>query len=401
MIVQWLLYTVLLVFGFVWQGRSLRCSQSLSHTQYRRPGRVLTAATRTLSEQIVNLVMESPLKRPIVGMARNTMAKTAKAAGLEWDVLAEKLVLSMGGREAIEKQAKMIQEEHGDSRVPVYYEKPFHGYDLGNLEVMAAVEQEIAGKAVGARNFPSEGLKGEEVLRNSYSREIESLCGSSIFKACSEGSLIVDGGCGSGTSSRFLSRLFPASRVVGFDLSPFMIAVGRHISSGAVNDFWMERVEKEQQQRVELKFGDIADTKLPTASATIVSLSLVLHELPAEATRQVVREAFRILKPGGVLLIMEMDPQAPGYVKLRNNAALFSILRSTEPWLDEYFTLAPRLPEELQGVGFSSVKLSAATGRHFVIAASKPGVLDVRPSDEDRLKQDMHLNTLKMDVKRG
>jgi len=390
---------VLLIFCFAWQSWGLRSSRSSSYTQYRRPF-LLRVATRTLSEQLVNLVMESPLKRPIVGMARNTMVKTAKAAGLEWEILAEKLVVSMGGKEAIERAAKLIQQD-GNLRVPAYYENPFHGYDLGNLEVMAAVEQEIAGKAVGARNFPSEGLKGEQVLRNSYSREIESLCGSSIFKACSEGSLIVDGGCGSGTSARFLSRLFPDAKVVGFDLSPFMIAVGRHISSGAVNDFWMESVEKEQQQRVELVYGDIADTKLPSASATIVSLSLVLHELPAEATRQVLREAFRVLKPGGVLLIMEMDPQAPGYVKLRNNAALFSILRSTEPWLDEYFTLAPRLPDELQEVGFSSVKLSAATGRHFVIAASKPGVLDVRPSDEDRLKQDMHLNTLKMDVKRG
>lgn len=34
---------------------------------------------------------------------------------------------------------------------------------------------------------------------------------------------------------------------------------------------------------------------------------------------QIFAEACRILTPGGSLAIMEMDPSAPGYVKLRNN----------------------------------------------------------------------------------
>ena len=45
------------------------------------------------------------------------------------------------------------------------------------------------------------------------------------------------------------------------------------------------------------------------------------------------------------------------------------------------------------------MKISAATGRHFVIAAQKTGVVDVRPSDAERLEGDFHLQTLKMQDK--
>ena len=92
---------------------------------------------------------------------------------------------------------------------------------------------------------------------------------------------------------------------------------------------------------------------------------------------------------------MEMV-ESPGYRKLRANTMLFSILRSTEPYLDEYFDLAPTLPSLLSGaqLGFSNVKISAATGRHFVIAADKTGgIIDLRPSDEDRARSDQHLPT--------
>ena len=47
-------------------------------------------------------------------------------------------------------------------------------------------------------------------------------------------------------------------------------------------------------------------------SMTVSCCLPVLHELPAEVTQRVVAEAYRILKPGGALTIMEMDPLSPG-----------------------------------------------------------------------------------------
>ncbi len=99
------------------------------------------------------------------------------------------------------------------------------------------------------------------------------------------------------------------------------------------------------------------------------------------------------MEPGGCLALMEMDPTAPGYRKLRANPWLFSVLRSTEPWLDEYFSI-PSLPALLQNIGFAVTRVSAATGRHLAIVGVKGGVVDTRPADNDREIADQHVSTL-------
>jgi hypothetical protein len=48
---------------------------------------------------------------------------------------------------------------------------------------------------------------------------------------------------------------------------------------------------------------------------------------------------------------MEMDPTAPGYIKLKGTPWLFAILKSTEPFLEEYFDFAPALQETLASIG--------------------------------------------------
>ena len=45
-------------------------------------------------------------------------------------------------------------------------------------------------------------------------------------------------------------------------------------------------------------------TGLPGASADLVAACLVCHELPAEATRALLAEALRLLRPGGAVCIM-------------------------------------------------------------------------------------------------
>ncbi|CAN0412562.1 unnamed protein product [Pylaiella littoralis] len=306
--------------------------------------------------------------------ARNMMVKGAEKRGLDWTGIVE----SLQGAENWEKMRTEILAKNSNVVVPEYYLKQFHAYGDGNLCWQAAFEQEIASLAVGIRSFPKEGLNAEKMLRDAYVAQLTRLGGQ-----VEKGGVIVDFGCGVGTSTRLLSEAMPgARRVIGMDLSPYMIAVGNHHNR-----------EKKVGRRVSLVYGDVADTRLPDGSASLVSCTYLLHEMPDEAVRDVLAEAYRLLKPGRSLAIMDMDPDAPGYKKLKSNPFLFSIVRATEPYLDRWFSLAPRIQHLLADTGFSVVRKAAVTGRHFLVVATKAGSLDLRPSDRARDAMDEHLST--------
>lgn len=92
-----------------------------------------------------------------------------------------------------------------------------------------------------------------------------------------KGGVVVDFGCGVGTSTRLLSESMPdARRVIGMDLSPYMVAVGKHHNQ-----------EKKVGRRVSLLYGDVADTRLPSEAASLVSCTYLLHEMPEEVVRSV------------------------------------------------------------------------------------------------------------------
>ena len=46
-----------------------------------------------------------------------------------------------------------------------------------------------------------------------------------------------------------------------------------------------------------------------------------------------------------------MDPTAPGYIKLQKTPWLYAILKSTEPYLEEYFNMAPKMQNILTDIG--------------------------------------------------
>lgn len=102
--------------------------------------------------------------------------------------------------------------------------------------------------------------------------------------------------------------------------------------------------------------------------------------------------------------------QAPGYQKLRGNPLLFSLIRATEPYLDEYaeHQIDGGLVRDVLAAGFADVRLAAATGRHFALVAVKGRaagegggapraavVVDDRRFDADGRygKDDTHLKT--------
>jgi len=103
---------------------------------------------------------------------------------------------------------------------------------------------------------------------------------------------LVDLGSGTG---RMLTLLAPhAEAAVGLDLSQQMLNLAR------------TRVSEAGLARCELRHGDIFATRLPGEYADLVVVHQVLHYLADPAAA--VREAARIVAPGGRLLIADFAP---------------------------------------------------------------------------------------------
>lgn len=338
------------------------------------------------AQMLLNAALSSPLwKYLLVPQARATIVKTAEANGIQWN----KALAWIREQDGQWKEAG-TEEEKGDDEdesYPSYYTKPFHAYEEGNLSWDAAFEQELAGRAVGARNFPAHGEEGEEAFRSAFDVALDSL-GASV----PDGGTVVDLGCGTGTSTRRIAGRYPsASSVLGLDMSPYFIGVGRRLleispRGAAEGGPWVTTIDPDD--RIELRVGDATSTGLPGMCADVVSVGLVIHELPPEVSIQICDEARRLLKPGGQLWMYEMDFDSPAFAEQRKNALLFSLIRSTEPYLDEYADGCTLVRQHLKET-FCDVKLTAATGRHFAMVATKDGG---RSETERRSIQDTRFN---------
>ena len=349
--------------------------QLSSSTQQQEPKKNKTKARSKprsgIAQELLNIALKSPLwTYVLVPQARQSIVKTAESNGIQW----------MNARNWL--NSMITVKDYSHVSYPEYYRKSFHAYSDGNLSYDAAVEQELASRAVGARNFPKFGKIGEDVFRGAFDRALSDLGA----RVCDDANInerkkkiIVDFGCGTGTSTRRLaSQYMQVDEVIGIDLSPYFVDVGNTLlqlapdaltedeSSGSGG--WITTIKSDD--RIELRQGDISKTSLPSDFASVVNLSLVLHELPTCVARQVILEAHRILQPGGQLWISEMDFESPAYKAQRENALLFSLLRATEPYLDEYADGNAALRNFIVDT-FDSTKITAATGRHYALVAQK------------------------------
>ena len=98
---------------------------------------------------------------------------------------------------------------------------------------------------------------------------------------------IVDLGCGFGKSTQPFYSGHSDVQVVGVDLAAPCLKLAAHTAG------------ERQAENVHFKQADAADTKLPAATADMVTSTMLLHEMPPSHVEKVLHEAHRLLAPGG------------------------------------------------------------------------------------------------------
>jgi ubiquinone/menaquinone biosynthesis C-methylase UbiE len=299
-------------------------------------------STLRFSSRLVNGILAiKPLANLAKHQARQMMIKRAEAIGVQWTQEAAAL-------RARDWTAEFNQVNNPSLVYPDYYVRSFHAYKEGNLGWEPATEVEVAAYAVHARIWPDGGAEGDARLRQSY----HDILKVQISTAPQD---MLDLGCSVGMSTFALQALYPEAKITGVDLSPYFLAVAQYRS----------QLRREDKTIPTWLHAPAESTGLPSASIDLVSACLLFHELPQTAAVQIIQEARRLLRLGGYLALMDMNPQSNIYAQMP--PYILTLLRSTEPYMDDYFSFD--LERAIAQAGFTEPTLTCNTPRHRVLLA--------------------------------
>ncbi len=299
--------------------------------------------TPDLASRFVNGILSiKPLANFAKHQARQMMIKRAEKIGVFWTKETEKL-------QARDWTKDLTQIQNSGLNYPDYYVTSFHAYETGNLSWQAAFEVESAAHAVHSRIWHKPESQGDEKLRQSF----HDILKKSISEQPQD---IIDLGCSVGMSTFALQAVYPQAKITGLDLSPYFLAVANYRS-------------QERQAPINWIHAEAESTGIADASFDLVSMFLMCHELPQSVTHQIFAEARRILRPGGHLAIMDMNPKSEIYKKMPTY--ILTLLKSTEPYLDEYFNLD--IEQALITAGFQVPTITSNSPRHRTVIAQVSG----------------------------
>jgi SAM-dependent methyltransferase len=322
------------------------------------------AGTDELLSKLTNLLIQTPwVYRILKKQAKAVMVRTAASRGIDWSGCAAALE---------EAGVSKYFAPRTDLVYPAYYTKPFHAYDEGNLCWLAAYEVEPATYAMALRVWPQERelswRDAQRRLRHCFLDQVTRFMADPGDLRIDRVRFTLDVGCGAGISTRFLAeylaRNIPrddALRVLGIDPSPYFLAVA-NLRNEKANALDVQRLPP----NVRIEFQQALGESLPLADSVVdlVTLQFVLHELPRDAAESVFRELVRVTRDRGCIAMVDNNPRSPVIQNLP--PALFTLMKSTEPHSDDYYTFDVEACLR-QIPGIERVQVTACDPRHRAI----------------------------------
>lgn len=227
-------------------------------------------------------------------------------------------------------------------RYPPYYRRTFHWQSDGYFSDFSAEVYEVGVELL---------FRGTaDVMRRQIIPPITRFLRA---QPVGEAPRILDLGCGTGRTLHQLARAHPRARLYGADMSPAYI----------------KRARKRLIELDDVTLAAENGEALPWTDGTfdVVTSTYMFHELPRNARRNVMREMFRVVRPGG-LVVLEDSAQVSESPELADVLRNFPV-EFHEPFYADY--LEDDLAGILAEVGFTEVR----TESHLVakvVAARRP-----------------------------
>lgn len=327
-----------------------------------------------LSRVVNAAIATPPLYAAMKVLAKRVLKGSAEKAGVPWEGTRGEL---MAGPSAAELNTIRAELEDRSLVYPFYYEQAFHAYPEGNLGWLPAAEVEAATAAMALRTFKDPALtpaaaqaqlRGNIIDRiNAFRREH----GARSVEAA------LDVGASSGISTRSFADAFPSAAVTGLDLSPYFLAVAElrerqleraEVEGGDVRAGPVATARVEGRPRIRYIHANAEAAPFPAATFDLVTSCFVVHECRPAPIEAMIVDGARVLRPGGVLAVVDNDPASPTIQNLP--PALFTLMKSTEPWSDEYYQFD--VEAAFTRAGLTAVRTVAADHRHRVVLGIKP-----------------------------
>ena len=108
---------------------------------------------------------------------------------------------------------------------------------------------------------------------------------------------ILDMCCGTCSNTLMVAKNKPLTNIIGVDISPEMLNIAQ------------QKAIKNNINNLILKNEDATHTSLPDSSFDFIIIGLVLHEISPGLTKQILKEAYRLLKPEGRVIVLEWEKQ--------------------------------------------------------------------------------------------